>query len=118
MGHCDHDHDLTRLGQFLVVLAESSIPIEQSKGSLDNPTFRLHLERGLSHDATDNLQHPAERQHPRLERLATVASVCKQRRQPGESAAEMARHQPGTRSIRDIGGRDDDDEQQSEGIDG
>lgn len=118
MGHCDQDHDLACLGQLLVILTESPVTIEPAKCPLDDPALWLHLEGGLPDDATDDLQDPAERQHPRRERLATVASVGKQRHEPGEPTAQVARHQSGTSPVRDIGSRDDDHEQQPECIDG
>lgn len=118
MRHRDEDHDLTRLRQFFVVLAESSVAIEPAERPLHDPALRIDLEAGPANRAPHDLQHPAIRQEPRRQRLAAVARVHKQRHEPDELPAQLSCYEPGTSPVRDIGSRDDDREEQPERIDG
>jgi hypothetical protein len=118
--HDDANDRFARVGVKLVVLTEAAPATQPAEGALDDPALRQHAEAVRLIRAFDDLQlnaaSVAQSSDPR-EKLAGVASIGPDTAQAQERVREHAKQQLRAIAILDIGGVNDDGDQQPERVD-
>lgn len=99
---------------FLPVLCEASAPTQPCKGAFDDPAARQNLKALGGVGALDDLDGPFAHAGERAAQfLSGISSIGKDMTQPREAAADRRQHIDGAVTILDIGGMDEDEDQQS-----
>ena len=114
---CQGDHGLGNLREFLIVFGEPPIAPEPSERSLDYPAPRQDDEAGPS-DPAHNDQRQAEQEAGEQHRQAIVDAVGEHRLEPAVQSLDPAQQLACAVGVLDVGGVDEDAQQQATGIDG
>ena len=118
MRHSDFDECLGAIRPAFVIDAQAPAADQPAQGSLDDPSFGKHLEALRLGAALDDLQAPvAEGRHDRRQFLAGIGAVGPDHREPREQRRQAAQDEDRAIAILDVGGMNDDLEDQAEGID-
>src|SRR3954454_9250169 len=115
--HGEGAHRFGALGQFLVVLGQAAPAAEPAERSFNDPSLRQHHEAGGSGDAPDEDQRQAEPETGDQDGDAVVDAVGEHDLEPAVEVLDLLQQIPGAVGVLDIGGMDDDAQQQSQGID-
>jgi hypothetical protein len=112
------DHGLGDLRQFLVVLCQAPPSTKPTECSFDHPPARHDDEaRGAGDPAHDD-ERPAEQEAGEQDRQAVVDAVGEHGLEPAVQRLDPAQQVAGAVGVLDIGGMNEDAQQQAGGIDG
>jgi hypothetical protein len=114
--HRDSDHRLGNLGQLLVVLGEAAPSSEPSEGSFNDPAAWQDDEAGPG-DAAHDDERQAEQEAGEQDRDPVVDAVGEHRSEPAVQRLDPAQQAPRAVGVLDVGGVDDDSQQQTGGVD-
>src|SRR3954454_23501843 len=115
--HGEGAHRFGALGQFLVVLGQAAPAAEPAERSFNDPSLRQHDEAGGPGDAPDEDQRQAEQETGDQDGAAVVDAVGVHDLEPAVEMLDLLQQIPGAVGVLDIGGMDDDAQQQAQGID-
>lgn len=116
MGHGQVNHCFAAFRECLVVLAQTTITTEPSKGSLDDPALGQNLKAGRIGAAFDDLQDPVAQLAGPVDQSARVAPIGPNQLEPGELPHQLGQHQLGPVAVLEIGGMHDDGQKQAQGV--
>ena len=116
MDHGQVDHGFAAFRERFVVLAQTAITTEPSKGSLDDPTLGQNLKAGHIVAAFDDLQNPGAQFLGPLDQVPGVSPIGPDQLEPGELPDQFGQHQFGPVAILDVGGVDDHGQDQAQGV--
>lgn len=117
MDHRPVDHRFAALCESFIVLAQSTVPAEPRKRPFHDPTFGQDDEAGDIAQTLDNLQRPAAKRLRPSDELSRVAAVGPDDLELGEQAANLPQHKLGAVAVLDVGGVDNDSQNQTKHID-
>jgi len=115
--HGDSHHGFGHLWQRLVVFCQAAPSSKPSEGPFDNPSAEQEDETDGSRDAPHDDQGQAEQEAGEQGRGTVVDAVGEHRLKPAVEWLDLPQQLPGTVGILDVGGMDDDAEQQARGVD-
>ena len=116
MDHRQVNHRLAAFRQRLVVLAQTTIAAEPSKGSLDDPTLGQNAEAGDIVAAFDDLQEPVAQFSRPLDQFSGISPIGPNSFQPRELPDQFGQHQLGPVAVLDIGRMHNDGQEQTQGV--
>ena len=111
------NHGFGNLRQFLIIFGQATPSPEPSKGSFNDPSTRDHDEAGSAGDAADDDQRQSEQGTGEQDRQPIVDAVGKDDLKPAVEMLDLLQQIPGAVGVLDIGGMDEDTEQEAGGID-
>jgi hypothetical protein len=112
----DGDHGLGDVGAFLVILGQASQPPEPFEGSFDHPAARNEDEAATS-DAPDDDQPQPEQEAGEDHQYPVVDAVGEDCSPPKVALLDPRLQRSGAVGILDVGGMDEDTEQEARGVD-
>lgn len=111
------DHGLGDLREFLVILGEAPLASQPSKRSLNHPTARQNNETDGSSDAVNDDQSETKQETGEEHRKSIVGAVGEDGAKPTVERLDFLQQRPRAVGVLDIGGEDDDAQQQAGGVD-
>lgn len=115
--HGEGDHRFGDLGEFLVIPGQAAPAAEPTERSLDHPSAREDNEAGPG-DAAHDDQRQAEQEAGEQDWQAVVDAVGKHRPEPAVQRLDPAQQLSGAVGVLNVGGVDQDAQQEAAGIDG
>ena len=115
--HGQLDHGLGDLGQLLVLLGEAAPAAEPAERPLRHPTTREEDEALGPGEAPDDDQRQPEQEAGEQGREPVVSTIGEHNLEPRVEPLQPAQQIAGTIGVLDVGGMDDNAEQQAGGVD-
>src|ERR1700693_3554624 len=116
MNHGNVDHGLAGVGEAFVVLAESSVASQPTKGTLHDPAPRQDYKPFDAYRPQHRLQQPSALTLDPGDQLAGIAAVGRDELQPRQQAGHLGQDQLGAVTILNVGGVNHDGQKQSQGV--
>ncbi len=116
--HGEGDHGLGDLGEFLIVLGEASPSTEPAEGAFHHPAAGKQDEAGAACDPADDDQGEVQQEAGQPDGQAIIGAVGKDRLEPAIERLDPLQEAQGAGGVLDVGGMDDNPEQQAGGVDG
>ena len=116
VGHGDEDHGLAAFGQGFVVLGQSAVLAQPGEGAFHNPALRQD-DKAAGRMSLDDFYDAEEPAPSPMHELPRIPAVGEDHLKPSEACAQLLNQQFCSVAILDVGGMNDQGEDQPKGVD-